>query len=78
MRQLRSVIQNMSPQAHLLLLFALRYSCIALFGAFLLVLHTPPTLHTLHLIRELYLMPKGLLLLGVILSPILEERSRLC
>ena len=77
MRQLRSVIQNMSHQTHLLLLFALRYSCTALFAAFVLALHTPPTLRSLRVLRELYLMPKGLLLLGVILCPILEERSRL-
>ena len=78
MRQLRSVISNMSPQTHLLLLFALRCSCMAVSAAFLLLLHRPPTLQTLRVIRELYLMPKGLLLLGIVLCPILEERSRLC
>ena len=77
MRQLRSVIQNMNPQTHLLLLFALRYSCIALFAAFVLTIHMPLTLYALRTIRQLYVMPKGLLLLGVILCPILEERSRL-
>lgn len=77
MKTLRRLIRNTSPQSHLLLLFALRYSCAVLFAAFVLALHTPLTIHSLRVIRQLYLMPKGLLLLGVILCPVLEERSRL-
>lgn len=77
MKTLRRLIRSTSPQSHLLLLFALRYSCAVLFAAFVLALHTPLTIHSLRVIRQLYLMPKGLLLLGVILCPVLEERSRL-
>ena len=77
MKALRRIVTQASPQSHLLLLYALRFSCAAAFAAFLLLLHTPLTLYTLRTIRQLYLMPKGLLLLGVILCPILEERSRL-
>ena len=78
MKPFRRMITRAGWQSHLLLLFALRYSCAVLFAAFVLALHTPLTLHSLRVIRQLYLMPKGLLLLGVILCPVLEERSRLC
>lgn len=77
MKALRRIITQADLQSHLLLLYALRFSCLSVFAAFLLLLHTPLTLYALRTIRQLYVMPKGLLLLGVILSPILEERSRL-
>lgn len=78
MKALRRILTHASPQSTFLLLYALRYSCAVLFAAYVLVLHTPLTLYSLRMIRQLYIMPKGLLLLGVILSPVLEERSRLC
>ncbi len=77
MEKLRHIISSAHPHTHRLLLYALRSSCMALFAAFVLLLHTPLTVYSLRVLRQLYLLPKGLLLLAVILCPVLEERSRL-
>ncbi len=78
MKALKKTITTMSREAHLLLLFALRLSALAVFAAFVLLLHRPLTGATLRAAGELYALPKGLLLLSAILCPMLEERSRLC
>lgn len=60
----------------MLLLFGLRFSCAALWGAFYLLLQ-PLSAQSLRIAGELCSLPRGLLLLCAVLCPILEERSRL-
>lgn len=76
MKRIRETVERSSGQAHALLLFAMRCSVLSLYAAFV-ILTTPLTARSLRIIRELYSLPRGLLLLAAVLCPILEERSRL-
>ena len=72
-------LRQMSPEAYSMLLGTLRVCCTMLFCAFMLLVHSQsPGADRLLLFltaSELYRAPLGMLLLGVIFCPILEERS---
>lgn len=73
-------LRQMSPAAYSMLLGTLQVCCTMFFCAFMLLVHRQtPGADSLILFKtaaELYRAPLGMLLLGVILCPILEERSR--
>ena len=73
-------LRQMSPQAYAMALGTLRVCCTMVFCAFMLLVHRENTAGDTRLLlltaTELYRAPLGIILLGVIFSPILEERSR--
>lgn len=80
MKGLLRCLRQMSPAAYAMLLGTLQVCCTMVFCAFMLLVHrqTPgtDTQRLLLTAGELYKSPLGILLLGVILSPILEERGQ--
>jgi len=73
-------LRNMSPEAYSMALGTLQVCCTMIFCAFMLLVHrensAENTRQLLLIARELYRSPLGVILLGVIFCPILEERSR--
>ena len=80
MKGLIRCLRQMSPQAYAMVLGTLQVCCTMAFCAFMLLVHrenaTGDTRVLLLTAAELYRAPLGILLLGVIFSPLLEERSR--
>ena len=79
MKGLLRCLRHMSPVAYSMLLGTLQVCCAMLFCAFMLLIHRDSpgadSRLLLQTAEELYRGPLGILLLGVIFSPILEERS---
>lgn len=73
-------LYNMSEEGRELLLTALRLSCLLLFCAWVMLIHTGQlcwdNTEIYRTARALYRQPAGLILLGLLGSYLLEERSR--
>ena len=80
MKGLLRCLRQMNPAAYAMLLGTLQVCCAMAFCAFMLLVHRETSgtnTRTLLLTAgELYRAPLGVLLLGVILSPILDERGK--
>ncbi len=80
MKGLLLCLRRMSGESGELLLTSLRLSCLLLFCAYLMLVHTgemaPDNVSLYHTARLLYQQPASLSLLGCLGSYLLEERSR--
>lgn len=80
MKGLLRCLREMSPAAYSMVLGTLQVCCVMLLCAFMLLVHSETAGPEAQSLRqgalELCRNSLGILLLGVIFSPILEERSR--